>query len=59
MSGHNTASKRAPAVPELDTHKSAPTRAEIITAEHPDEILYIILAGTVKIYGTSRSMRTM
>ncbi len=30
--------------------KRSPTRAEIITAEHPGEIVYIILEGTVKIY---------
>jgi CRP/FNR family cyclic AMP-dependent transcriptional regulator len=66
-------SRRAPAVPELDTLaklslfngltseqlakvrgllqcKRSPTRAEIITVEHPGEIVYIILEGTVKIY---------
>ncbi len=30
--------------------KMSPTRAEIITVEHPGEIVYIILEGTVKIY---------
>ena len=31
-------------------YKRSPTRAEIITAEHPGEIVYIILEGTVKVY---------
>ena len=73
MSGRNIVSRRAPAVPELDTLaklslfdglateqlakfrrllqcKKSPTRAEIITVDHPGEIVYIILEGTVKVY---------
>ncbi len=30
--------------------KSSPAKAEIITAEHPGEVVYIILDGSVKVY---------
>lgn len=30
--------------------KRSPTRAEIITVDHPGEVVYIILEGTVKVY---------